>query len=172
MGRGNSRIMSLFVVMGVSGCGKSTVARQLAQATGGEFLDADDFHPFANREKMAAGIPLQDEDRWGWLELLNEELKGRNQSPKPTFLACSALKQIYRNRLSRDLDKLTFIYLRGSKECIRKRLEERTDHFMPPTLLESQFATLEEPSDALIISIEQSLPEVMTEILQALKTLP
>ena len=161
--------MSIFIVMGVSGCGKSSVARQLAQATSGEFLDADDFHPMTNRDKMAAGIPLQDDDRWGWLGLLNEALKHREHSPHHTFLACSALRQIYRDRLSKNLEKLTFIYLRGSKECILKRLEERTDHFMPPALLESQFSTLEEPSDGLIISIEQPLSEVVAEILKRLQ---
>lgn len=161
--------MSLFVVMGVSGCGKSSVAEQLATLSDGTFLDADEFHPAANKAKMAAGIPLQDEDRWGWLDALNGELRDRIPSPKHTFLACSALRQIYRDRLASALPELRFICLRGSKECIGQRLSKRTDHFMPPALLESQFATLEEPVDALIIPIDQLLPEVVTEILSKIQ---
>ena len=158
--------MSLHVVMGVSGCGKSSVAARLAAAKGGDFLDADDFHPSANKAKMAAGIPLQDEDRAGWLDTLNVELKSRAVNGRDTFLACSALKQIYRDRLSAGLPSLGFIYLKGSREAIRSRLERRTDHFMPSTLLESQFSTLEEPTGALTVSIEQSLEHVVEEILK------
>ena len=157
--------MSLFVVMGVSGCGKSSVAEELARSTEGDFLDADDFHPPANRAKMAAGIPLQDEDRWGWLDALNAKLKKRANSANHTFLACSALRQVYRDRLATTLPGLRFIYLQGSKECIGSRLARRTDHFMPPALLESQFATLEEPLDALTVPIDQPLPDVVTAIL-------
>jgi len=157
--------MSLFIVMGVSGCGKSSVARKLAEATQGECLDADDFHPPANKAKMASGIPLEDADRWGWLDALNAELKSRHNSPKNTFLACSALKQTYRDRLASGLHDLRFLYLQGSQECIGRRLAERADHFMPPSLLESQFATLEEPSDAVTVSIEKPLEAVVGEIL-------
>ena len=158
--------MSLHVVMGVSGCGKSSVAARLAAAKGGDFLDADDFHPPANKAKMAAGIPLQDEDRAGWLDTLNAELKSRAANARDTFLACSALKQIYRDRLSAGLPSLGFIYLKGSREAIRSRLEQRTDHFMPSSLLESQFSILEEPTGALTVSIEQSLEYVVEEILK------
>jgi gluconokinase len=157
--------MSLFVVMGVSGCGKSSLAKELATLSDGTFLDADDFHPPANKAKMAAGIPLQDDDRWGWLDALNAELKTRKDFTQHTFLACSALRQIYRERLAATLPGLRFIYLQGSKECIGQRLSKRTDHFMPPALLESQFATLEEPVDALVIPIDQPLPEVVRAIL-------
>ena len=157
--------MSIFVVMGVSGCGKSSVAARLAAAKDGDFLDADDFHPPANKAKMAAGIPLQDEDRAGWLDTLNEELKSRAANGRDTFLACSALRQVYRDRLSAGLPSLVFIYLKGSREAIRSRLERRTDHFMPATLLESQFATLEEPMNALTVSIEQPLDQVVEETL-------
>jgi gluconokinase len=157
--------MSLFVVMGVSGCGKSSLAEELANLSDGTFLDADDFHPPANKAKMAAGITLQDDDRWGWLDALNAELKTRKDFTQHTFLACSALRQIYRERLAATLPGLRFIYLQGSKECIGQRLSKRTDHFMPPALLESQFATLEEPVDALVIPIDQPLPEVVRAIL-------
>ena len=155
-----------FVVMGVSGCGKSTVAEILAQETGGVFLDADDFHPPANREKMAAGIPLCDEDRWGWLEILNHELKTREGSGKPLFLACSALRQVYRDRLSEGLPYLRFIYLKGSAELIRSRMASRENHFMPTSLLDSQFATLEEPRDAMIADIGLPLPLLIESIRQ------
>jgi gluconokinase len=157
--------MSLHVVMGVSGCGKSSVASALASATGGDFLDADDYHPPANKAKMAAGIPLQDEDRVGWLNRLNEELKKRAGNGRKTFLACSALRQSYRDRLAAELPSLQFIYLKGSSEAIRSRLKGRRDHFMPSTLLESQFAILEEPTDAITISLEQPLDSVVAEIL-------
>jgi gluconokinase len=157
---------SLFVVMGVSGCGKSSVAELLAQETGGVFLDADDFHPPANREKMAAGIPLCDDDRWGWLEILNHELKTHDGSGKPLFLACSALRQVYRDRLSEGLPHLRFIYLKGSAELIRSRMASRENHFMPTSLLDSQFATLEEPRQAIIADISLPLPELIAIIRQ------
>ena len=161
--------MNLFVVMGVSGCGKSSVARELAAATGGEFLDADDFHPASNREKMTAGIPLRDEDRWGWLDTLSRELKGRRDLPRPTFLACSALRRIYRERLSSGLDGLVFLYLQGSVACIKARLEQRKNHFMSPGLLESQFAILEEPEEGVTVSIDQPLSDVVEELLRRIR---
>ena len=157
--------MSEFVVMGVSGCGKTSVARMLAEKTGGSFFDADDFHPAANKAKMAAGIPLSDGDRWPWLDALNAELKSRAQSRQAVFLACSALRQIYRDRLATGLPGLRFIYLKGSKELIRRRLEERQDHFMPPALLDSQFALLEEPTDAIVVQIEEPLSEIVEQII-------
>ena len=161
--------MKIFVVMGVSGCGKSSVARELAAATGGEFLDADDFHPPANKEKMTAGIPLKDEDRSSWLDALSRELKARESRHHPTFLACSALRQVYRDRLAAGLDGLVFLYLQGSIECIRARLAQRKGHFMSSALLESQFATLEEPKDAVTVSVNQSLTDVVAELLRKTK---
>ncbi len=160
--------MSLFVVMGVSGCGKSSVADLLAKKTGGLYLDADSFHPATNKSKMAAGTPLTDEDRWDWLDALNRELKRQAASAGPVFLACSALRQIYRDRLADGLDDVRFIYLKGSNECIRARLETRQNHYMPPTLLESQFATLEEPEDAILVDIERPLAEIIENILPQL----
>ena len=150
--------MSAYVVMGVSGCGKSTVALALAEKTGGTYLDADDFHPPANKQKMAAGIPLTDEDRWGWLDALNQELQHRRA--ERTFLACSALKEVYRERLRTGVPDLVFIYLKGSREVIAQRLGARKGHFMPSTLLDSQFTTLEEPTGAIVIDIDQS-PEAV-----------
>lgn len=161
--------MPQFVVMGVSGCGKTAVAKLLAERSGGNFLDADDFHSPANRAKMAAGIPLQDEDRAGWLEALNAELKSRLHSPQTTFLACSALKHAYRDRLAAGVPGLRFIYLQGSKQCVLERLTRRTDHFMPASLLESQFAILEEPADALTVPIDQPIGEIVSEILKRIR---
>lgn len=159
---------NLFVVMGVSGCGKSTVAAELARSTGGVFLEGDDFHPPASRDKMAAGIPLRDEDRKGWLDMLHAVLKSRSHSGEATFLACSALKQSYREHLLEGLPGLRFIYLQGSRECILARLAERTGHFMPASLLESQFAILEEPENALTVDVNRPPEAVVGEILRKL----
>ena len=159
--------MGPFVVMGVSGCGKSSVAEKLANATGGSFLDADDFHPPANKAKMASGIPLTDEDRWSWLDTLNEELRKRSEDGLPAFLACSALRKVYRERLATGLPGLRYVYLKGSKELIRSRMQSRSGHFMPPALLDSQFAALEEPTEAeaAIIPIDPPVEEIVAVIL-------
>lgn len=160
--------MSAYVVMGVSGCGKSTVAQALAENRAALFLDADDFHPPANKQKMAAGIPLTDDDRWGWLDALNAELKRQAAESREVFLACSALREVYRERLRAGLPDLRFIYLKGSKDVIARRLGERKGHFMPAALLDSQFATLEEPSDAIVVDIDQSAEAVIAEALRAI----
>ena len=157
--------MSLFVVMGVSGCGKSTVASELARRTGGIYLDGDAFHPEANVRKMSAGIPLTDDDRWGWLQTLNDTLRQYVGRAEPVFLACSALREVYRERLRAGLPGLTFIYLKGSYECISERQRAREGHFMPASLVKSQFATLEEPADAVVVSIEQPEAAVVGDIL-------
>jgi gluconokinase len=157
-----------YVVMGVSGCGKSSVARELASGTGGVFLDADDFHPPANVAKMSAGTALNDEDRWSWLEALNRELKAYATGERTVFLACSALRQAYRNRLSDGLPTLRFIYLKGSKELIRKRMQSRENHFMPAALLDSQFATLEEPTNAIVAEIDDPVSVIVKKLLTAL----
>jgi gluconokinase len=146
----------LFIVMGVSGSGKTTMAQKLARATGGDWLDADDFHSTENKAKMAAGIPLTDEDRRPWLERLHAELRLAAHKSRPLFLACSALKQKYRDRLVAGLPQAGFVYLQGPPELIRARLAGRSNHFMPAGLLESQFADLEEPADALVLDISRS----------------
>jgi gluconokinase len=119
---------------------------------------------------MAAGIPLNDEDRWDWLDRLNCELKDHAANGRPVFLACSALRQVYRERLSFGLPALRFIYLKGSKELIQARLQERQNHFMPPALLESQFATLQEPSDALVVSIADPVPVIVDTVIRQIAT--
>lgn len=153
-----------FIVMGVSGCGKSTIAQLLAQSIGADFLDADDFHPAANKTKMAAGVPLDDSDRWPWLDVLNMLLRDRAAQSQTTVLACSALRQAYRDILGWELKTATFIFLAGSKSEIQARMEARSGHFMPSTLLDSQFAALEEPTDAIRISITESPEKIVAEI--------
>ena len=146
--------------MGVSGCGKSTIGRPLAERLGYPFLDADEFHPPGNVAKMAAGIPLTDADRQPWLELLNAKLRGQDDA----VLACSALKESYRRTLSQGLADCRFVHLRGSIALIRTRLAERQHRYMPASLLESQFATLEPPQDAIEADVSQSPDDCLREI--------
>ena len=150
--------------MGVSGCGKSSVGRLLAERLGCGFLDADEFHPPANVAKMAAGTPLADEDRWPWLRILNAKLKDREHA----VLACSALKQSYREVLLQGLDDCRVVHLRGSIELIRARLTERRHRYMPASLLESQFAALEAPQGAIDIDIAPPPARCVEVILAAL----
>lgn len=150
--------MNAIVVMGVSGSGKSTVGRLLAEQLDGVFLDGDDFHPPENVAKMKSGIPLNDEDRQGWLESLAHEIKS---AVKPTVIACSALKASYRDILS----GADFVFLHGSEEVLAQRLAARQNHYMPPGLLKSQLETLEPPTDALILDIRKSPEELVAEIL-------
>jgi gluconokinase len=140
----------IVVVMGVSGSGKSTVGALLAERLGVEFLDADAFHPPENVAKMAAGVPLTDADRRPWLERLNAELRQR----KDAVLACSALKESYRRTLAQGID-CRFVHLRGPIELIRARMAERSHRYMPASLLESQFATLEPPAGAIEVDIAE-----------------
>lgn len=156
--------MNSFVIMGVSGCGKTTVARSLADRTGGVYLDADDFHPPENKQKMSAGIPLTDDNRRDWLTALNRELQRRSRDGQTVFLACSALRESYRRRIADAVPGLQFIYLRGTRECIANRLSKRTGHFMSPSLLESQFATLEEPPDAITVDIDRPMDALMEDL--------
>jgi gluconokinase len=138
--------MTIVPMMGVSGSGKTTIAAGVAQERGWVLLEGDKFHPPANIAKMKAGIPLTDEDRWPWLRAIaarEDELQAAGHS---AVVACSALKRAYRDILIGDRRDTVLIYLRGSKALIAERMEARPGHFMPPALLDSQFATLEEPS--------------------------
>ena len=146
--------------MGVSGSGKSTIGEPLAGRLGWPFFDADEFHPPENVAKMASGVPLTDADRWPWLALLNAKLKGE----KNAVLACSALKQSYRDALATGLADCRFVHLRGSIELIRARLAERTHRYMPASLLESQFAALEPPQGAIEVDIGRSVGDCVAEI--------
>jgi len=152
----------VIILMGVTGAGKTTVGRLLATDLGYEFIDADDYHPPANVAKMRAGEPLTDDDRWPWLERLNEVLRGRAAA----VVACSALKEAYRTVLMRGLPDARLVYLRGTKAAIAARLAERRGHYMNPALLDSQFATLEEPRDAIVVDVDQA-PEVIAASIRA-----
>jgi gluconokinase len=147
------------VVMGVSGCGKTTVALGIAQATGLLFAEADDFHTRANVEKMRAGVPLDDEDRWPWLHDLAAWMGERASEGRSTVIACSALRRAYRDVLSEGPPSVDFVHLDGSIEVIRERLSTREGHYMPASLLDSQVATLErlEPDERGIV-LDLSLP--------------
>ncbi len=155
--------------MGVSGCGKTTIGRALAERLNANFLDADDFHPIANVEKMRAGTPLNDEDRAPWLASLNRELRERSQRGERAVLACSALKLRYREAIGAQLPHVDWIFLDGSFELIAERLRERANHYMPESLLCSQFEALERPENAICISIELTAAEQVEVALSALE---
>lgn len=157
------RRLAPIIVMGVSGCGKTTVGRALAERLNATFLDADDFHPAGNVLKMQAGTALTDEDRAPWLSLLNADLRARSEQGESVVLACSALKANYRGAISAGLPPLHWVFLDGSFEMIAARLRERANHYMPESLLRSQFDTLERPDNALCISMELS-PEAQVEV--------
>ncbi|MCA1955711.1 gluconokinase [Zymomonas sp.] len=135
----------IIVVMGVSGCGKSTVGADLAKHLHCDFQDADDFHPQANKDKMSNGIPLTDEDRWPWLHAIRDYMDKEKAAGHDVVFACSALKKVYRDLLN-DKHDVHFVYLKGSEELISDRLAHRSSHFFNPKLLHSQFETLEEPT--------------------------
>ena len=160
--------MPIYIVMGVSGSGKSTMAQKFANAVVADWLDADAFHTAEKKSQMAAGIPLTDADRWPWLDRLNAELRDFEAEGKTVFLACSALKQRYRDRLVAGLPEARFIYLKGSPEVIRARLEQRRNHFMPPSLLQSQLADLEEPQDALVLDVSRTEKELVEDFRRTL----
>ena len=154
------------VIFGVSGAGKTTVGKLLAQDLGWQFLEADEFHPAANIEKMRSGHPLMDEDRWPWLERLREQIKRHIAASENAVLACSALKRAYRERL-RISEEVKFVFLRGDYALIAKQLRHRHGHFMNPALLRSQFADLEEPKpdeNALTIVLGRTPQELVKEI--------
>lgn len=150
------------VVMGVSGAGKSTIGTLVADALNFTFLDADSLHPLSNIRKMAAGTPLNDEDRWPWLELVGHELA--TAKSRGMVVACSALKRRYRDAIRKQAPDTIFLHLDGSLEVLSSRLEGRSGHFMPPTLLESQLAALE-PMAADESAVVVDVSATMTEIL-------
>jgi len=156
------------LLMGVSGSGKSTVGPALAAELDWPFLDADILHPQANVAKMASGIPLTDADRWPWFDRIVAEMRRYAAAGKNVVIACSALKQAYRDRLASG-GSVRVVYLKGDAETIAPRLAARRGHFMPPSLLASQFATLEEPDNAIVVDIREPVAAQVAAITRALR---
>lgn len=163
--------MNNIVVMGVCGSGKSTIAAALAKRLGGIYRDGDDFHPESNRQKMASGIPLDDDDRQGWLDQLAQLISSHDDpAAGPLCLACSALRKAYRDRLRQADDTLQFIFLYGTEEQLAERLQGRDNHFMPAALLRSQLSTLEPPKHAIQVNIKFSVDEIVNEVARQIET--
>lgn len=153
--------------MGVSGSGKTVVGTLFARKTGAIYFEGDEFHPPGNIEKMRRGIPLTDEDRVQWLRALRQIIARSLNRGAFTVIACSALKAAYREVLDGGDARVQFVHLTGPRALIEARLKARKNHFMPPTLLDSQLAVLEPPADALTFSCEKSPEAIVTALLQA-----
>lgn len=158
----------IIVLMGVTGAGKTTIGRLLAEQLGWPFYDADDFHPQSNVEKMRRGEPLTDDDRVGWLVSLEELIREKLRSETSIVLACSALKASYRSRLLIDA-RVRLVYLKGTRSLIQERVAVRRGHYMNPSLIESQFAILEEPERAVVLDAAGSPEDLVDEIREELK---
>lgn len=158
----------MIIVMGVSGCGKTTIGQGLAKQLHLPYYDADDFHPSTNVEKMKNGIPLNDNDRWPWLNSLADRIQTWDNQGG-AVLSCSALKESYRTLLASKSRNVEWVYLKGSFELIQSRLEEREGHYMKSSLLQSQFDTLEEPDYGIHVSIENTPESIISTILSKLK---
>ncbi len=156
------------IVMGVSGTGKTSVGKALADRLGWDFYDADDYHPAANVAKMADGIPLDDSDRAPWLSALHDLISSSLQADRSGVLACSALKERYRQQLTAHCQNVQVIHLKGSYHLIWSRMKKRTGHYMKAQMLQSQFAALEEPEDALTVDISASIDDIVQTIVARL----
>jgi gluconokinase len=170
-----SSLPCALVVMGVSGSGKTTIASGLAERLHWTFEDGDKFHPKSNVEKMSAGHPLTDEDRWPWLNAIADEIERVCKAGGHAVIACSALKRAYRNVLVRGRHDVRLVYLNGAQELIARRLALRKNHFMPPGLLESQFAALQAPGadeNPVTVSIDASVDAVVDDIVLKLRLDP
>ena len=162
---GDSRV----VVMGVSGSGKTTVAEALAEALDAEFCEGDDLHPEANRKKMAAGTPLDDDDRWPWLDKVATWLA---EQDGPAVASCSALKRAYRNRIRTSVPDVWFLHLDGDPELLARRQKERKGHFMPPSLMQSQLDTLEPlapDEDGVRLDVAEDVETLVRQAISALR---
>jgi carbohydrate kinase (thermoresistant glucokinase family) len=163
--------VTVLVVMGVSGSGKTTVAEGLSARLGWPFLEGDSLHPESNVAKMSSGQPLTDEDRWPWLELVADWVAERVAAGEDGIVTCSALKRSYRDVISRDSDAVVFVHLTGERRTLEERMRTRTGHFMPPGMLASQLETLEDPSSderSLRVAIEQEPDEIVEAVVSGL----
>ena len=164
--------MTIVVMMGVSGSGKTTIAEGVARRKNWPLLEGDKFHPPTNVDKMSHGIPLTDDDRWPWLHAIAAEIDARRARGESAVVACSALKRSYRDILIGDRTDVVLVYLQGSKDLIARRMAERKGHFMPTALLDSQFAALEEPGPeeaAIVVSVEPPPDAIIDEVLGKLE---
>jgi carbohydrate kinase (thermoresistant glucokinase family) len=159
----------VLILIGPMGCGKTTIGKMLAEKISWSFFDGDDFHPRENVEKMRSGLPLNDEDRKTWLENLHGYIQRWRIEGRNTILACSALKQAYRDILGVDQQTVMTVYLKGSYELLRKRIEERKHPYMNKDLLKSQVSTMEEPKDGLTVDISQTPEAAVQTIIESLE---
>jgi gluconokinase len=157
------------IIMGVAGSGKSTIGTLLSRQTGWQFYDGDDFQPPENVQKMSLGIPLTDGDRQSWLLALRALIDEKIANKSNVIIACSALKASYRELLQGKNRDIAWIYLKGDRELLTKRLQQRQNHFMKAEMLASQLGVFEEPNNAAIVSIEQTPQEIATQILDYLQ---
>lgn len=160
------------VLMGVAGTGKSSVGVPVADRIGADFAEGDEFHPRANIEKMASGTPLTDEDRWPWLRSLADWTRERAEAGRPTVVTCSALRRVYRDVLREGAPDTFFVHLAGTRALILERMSGR-DHFMPASLLDSQFATLEDLEDdenGMVVDIARPVDDIVADVLRRLET--
>ncbi len=159
------------VMMGVSGCGKTTVGKALAQELDCPFYDGDDYHPPDNIAKMAKGLPLNDDDRYPWLAVLHNLIKGHLEKGETAVLACSALKKKYRDQLRAGNEDVLFVYLHGDFDTIWQRMLSRSGHYMKEDMLQSQFEALETPyeDEAIIVSIDQSVDDILVQISRTIR---
>jgi gluconokinase len=155
-----------FILMGVSGSGKTTIGRALAEKLGWDFYDADDFHPPENIAKMARGIPLNDDDRAPWLTSLHTLISACLKENRPGVLACSGLKERYRQLLLAENQGVQIVFLKGDYDLIWSRMIARPGHYMKPELLKSQFDALDEPTDGLVINVSLTVEEIVNKILE------
>lgn len=155
----------VIIVMGVAGSGKTTIGLTLAERLHCSFYDGDDFHPKENIDKMASGIPLNDGDRMPWLKRINELIIQMQDSQAAAVIACSALRKAYREILTSDTEGVHLVYLKGDYEQIWRRMRQRSGHYMKAEMLQSQFDTLEEPQDALVIDIGQEVDTIVDDII-------
>ena len=153
------------ILMGVAGCGKTTVGKALAKHLGWDFFDADDFHPPENVAKMGSGIPLSDSDRLPWLAALHDLISASLKADRPGVLACSALKERYRQQLLDGNEGVQIVYLKGSYDLIWSRMSVRQEHYMKPHMLQSQFEALEEPKNALTMDVSMPVEDIVQEMI-------